>query len=161
MTGTPARAGRSIDWITPIGFFCLVLVVALVGAAFSSDASAVYAGLDRPSWAPPSWLFGPAWTLLYLLIAISGWLAWRAEGPPGRLLAFTAYGVQLVLNVAWTPLFFGLGAFFVALLDIILLLVAILATVLLFLPRSRFAAALLLPYLGWVGYATALTAAVL
>ena len=87
-----------------IVFVGLSFLVAAVGALASTDAATVYASLDRPAWAPPSWLFGPVWTVLYALIGVSAWLVWRAEGHGARAeLGF--WGVQLLLNAAWTPLF--------------------------------------------------------
>lgn len=87
-----------------VGFLLAVLVTAVVGAVASSDAKEKYAALDQPSWAPPSWLFGPAWGVLYVLIAIAGWLVWRRFGFDR---AVQLWVVQLVLNALWSPLFFG------------------------------------------------------
>ncbi|GAB2796265.1 TspO/MBR family protein [Amycolatopsis magusensis] len=139
------------------GFIAAVAVVAVAGALASTDAPAVYASLNLPAWAPPAWLFGPVWTVLYLAIAVSGWLYWRAGGDRR---GFTVYGVNLVLNLAWTPLFFGAGAYGVALADIALLDAAVVATILLFRRRSPLAAWLQVPYLAWVLFATALNTAI-
>ena len=81
-----------------------------------------YANLRQPGWAPPSWLFGPVWTLLYALIAVAGWLVWRRVGFGPALWAWTA---QLVLNAIWTPLFFGAGAYGLAFAEIVLMWLAI------------------------------------
>jgi tryptophan-rich sensory protein len=97
------------------------------------------------------------WTVLYVLIAVSGWLVWRRTG---WSRALTVYAVQLALNAAWTPIFFGFGRYGLALVEIVLLWVLIGATVLLFRPVSRVAAGLLLPYWAWVTFATALNAAI-
>ncbi|HEY6739462.1 MAG TPA: TspO/MBR family protein [Actinopolymorphaceae bacterium] len=147
-------------WLGLIGFGAVVTAVAAFGSVFASGSAETYAGLDRPSWAPPSWLFGPAWTVLYVTIAVSGWLVWRHGGFEGKALPFTLYGLQLALNAAWTPLFFGAQAFGAALIDIVVLLVAIIGTIATFARHSVGAAVLLIPYLLWVGYATALNAAV-
>ncbi len=135
------------------GFGVAVLVTAGIGGLAVSDAGGQYAALARPAWAPPAWLFGPVWTALYVMIAIAGWLAWRRAGFGPALLV---YAVQLVLNAAWTPLFFGAGAYGWAFAEITLLWLAIGATVWLFARISRAAAWLLVPYWLWVTFAAAL-----
>lgn len=142
-------------WLTLLPFLLAVTLVALVGGLAAGNAGAAYAQLDQPAWAPPSWLFGPVWTVLYVMIAVSGWLTWRSAGWGPALGAWV---VQLLLNLAWTPLFFGAGQLGWALVDIVALLVAIVVTIVLARPHSRVAAWLLLPYLAWVGFATALNA---
>jgi translocator protein len=97
------------------------------------------------------------WTVLYVMIAVSGWLMWRRTG---WTTALTVYAVQLVLNAVWTPIFFGFGQYGLALVDIVVLWLLIGATIWLFRPVSRLAAALLLPYWAWVTFATALNAAI-
>ncbi|MCR6482961.1 tryptophan-rich sensory protein [Amycolatopsis sp. OK19-0408] len=139
------------------GFVAAVAVVAAVGSLAATQSRAVYSGLTQPPWAPPSWLFGPVWTVLYLLIALSGWLFWRT-GAPRR--EFGWYAAGLALNMAWTPLFFAAGAYTVALVEILLLDAVIVATALVFRRRSAAAAALQLPYLAWTLFATALNAAI-
>jgi translocator protein len=134
-------------------FAAAVLVTAVVGSLFSVSAASTYLELEQPSWAPPAWLFGPVWTALYVMIAAAGWLAWRAGATRGEL---TLFGAQLVLNAAWTPLFFGLGWFWVAFAEIVVLWLAIVAVIVVFSRRSRVAGLLLVPYLGWVSFAAAL-----
>lgn len=135
-------------------FGVVVAIVAAVGGLASASAAEQYAGYVQPSWAPPTWLFGPVWTVLYALIAVSGWLVWRRAGLVAP--AHGAYATQLVLNLAWSPLFFGAGLVGLALVDIVALLGAIVVTIVLFARISRPAAVLLVPYLAWVGFATAL-----
>lgn len=137
-----------------LAFVAAVGAVALAGTLATLGAAATYAGLRGPAWAPPAWLFGPVWTVLYVLIAVSGWLAWRAGTrlPDG----LAAYGAQLALNGFWSPLFFALGWRGAALGVIVLLGAAIAVTMLQFRRRSRAAALLLAPYLLWVLFATAL-----
>lgn len=154
-TTTPTTAPRSL--LALLGFLVAVAVAAGLGGLAAGSAGAEYARLDQPSFAPPSSVFGPVWTVLYVMVAVAGWLVWRRVGW-GR--ATTAWAVQLLLNAAWTPLFFGAGLYGVALVEIVVLLVAIVATVTLFLPRSRTAAWLLVPYLAWVCFATALNASI-
>lgn len=149
-TRRPGRVGR---WLALPVFGLLVAAVAAVGGLAVRDAGDEYARLARPDWAPPSWLFGPVWTALYVLIAIAGWLVWRRSG---WTPAFWVYGAQLVLNAAWTPLFFGAGRYGLAFGDIVVLWLLIGVTVALFGRISRLAAALLLPYWAWVTFAAAL-----
>ena len=149
-----------LDVLGLVGFASVVVIVASLGGFFAVGSRSTYAELDLPEWAPPGWVFGPGWTVLYALIALSGWLAWRPGGFPGKGAAFLLYAVQLLLNAAWTPLFFAANAYVWALADVVLLWWAILATMLAFAVHSRAAALLLLPYLVWVAYAAALTAVV-
>ena len=144
-------------WLALAGFGAAVTVAALVGVLGVTGTSAEYQSLDQPAWAPPSWLFGPVWTVLYAMIAVSGWLVWRRAGWTSAL---TLYAVQLVLNAVWTPIFFGAGQYGLALVDIVVLWALIGATAWRFRPISRPAAALLLPYWAWVTFATALNAAI-
>lgn len=150
------RGARS--WLALLAFALAVAAAAAVGGLGVAGPAAEYQSLVRPSWAPPSWLFGPVWTVLYVMIALAGWVAWRRAGWTAGL---TWYAIQLVLNAAWTPLFFGAGWYVAALVDIVALWLALGVTVVLFWRRSsRLAALLLVPYWVWVTYATALTAAI-
>jgi translocator protein len=146
---------RPSAWLALAGFGLAVAAAALIGDLGVAGTAAEYRTLEQPSWAPPSWLFGPVWTVLYAMIAVSGWLVWRRVG---WTTALTVYAIQLVLNAAWTPIFFGFGQYGLALVDIVVLWFLIGATVWLFHPVSRVAAALLLPYWAWVTFATALNA---
>lgn len=133
----------------------LVVIVAALGGFASADAAADYGKLAQPGWAPPSSLFGPVWSALYLLMAVAAWLVWRAD-PRWRNPAIIAYGVQLVLNLLWSPLFFGLGWRGLALVDIFLLDVAVAVTIAAFWKVRRSAAVMMLPYFAWILFATAL-----
>lgn len=115
-----------------------------------------YADLNKPAFTPPNWLFGPVWTLLYTLMGIAAWLVWRraAQWRVGPALLF--FCLQLVLNVLWSLLFFGLQNPGLALVDIVALWLMILATTAAFWQVSGAAGALLLPYLAWVGFAAVL-----
>ncbi len=117
-----------------------------------------YEALAKPEWTPPNWLFGPVWTILYVMIAVAGALVWRAGAP---LVLRVLWAAQLVLNGIWTPLMFGAHAIGAALIDITLLWLAIAGFVALgWRAGERLAAILLLPYLAWVSYAAALNAAI-
>lgn len=135
--------------------FILVTFIAPALGAFSMPG-AWYAALNKPSWNPPGWIFGPAWTLLYILMAVAAWLVWRRGGFAEQGRPLTLYFVQLALNAAWTPIFFGAHAMGWALLEIVALWCAIALTLVSFRRVSPAAGWLLAPYLAWVTFATAL-----
>lgn len=130
------------------------------GLGALATSAARYRALTLPAWAPPGWLFGPVWLALYTMMGVAAWLVWRRPAGAGRTRALTWFGAQLALNAAWTPVFFGLEATGAALAVIAALLVAIVATIAVFARQRRAAAALLVPYLAWVGFATALNGAI-
>jgi tryptophan-rich sensory protein len=119
-----------------------------------------YPYIQKPSWTPPSAVFGPVWTMLYLLMGVSAWLIWRNTEGSARRPALLIFVTQLVLNGTWSFLFFGLRSPGWAALEIVLLWSSIVATMLAFARISRLAASLLLPYLLWVSYAAALNTAI-
>jgi len=143
-----------------LGWLGVSYSLAAVGAVASARAGAFYQQLLRPTWAPPGWLFGPVWTLLYTLMALAAWLVWREQGLRGAGPALGLFLLQLLANALWTWLFFRwrLGA--AAFAEVLLLWVLILATTLAFGRVRPLAAALLLPYLGWVSFASVLTWAI-
>ena len=94
------------EMLVLMGFVVACFLAAATGAAFRPGDW--YERLAKPPWRPPNWLFGPAWAILYLTIAVSGWLVWRTAGLAGAVLPLAIYLMQLVLNAAWTPIFFGL-----------------------------------------------------
>ena len=147
----------SSRWLGLAAFGAAAAGAALLGGLGVAGTTDEYATLVQPSWAPPSWLFGPVWTVLYAMIAVSGWLVWRRAGWQPAL---TVYAAQLLLNAAWTPIFFGFGRYGLALVDIVAMWVLIGATIVMFRPLSKLAAGLLLPYWAWVTFATALNAAI-
>lgn len=144
--------------IALVGFIVLAQAAGATGALVT-DAE-FYRSLDRPAWAPPGWLFGPVWITLYVLIGVSAWLVWRRPRSPTRRSALTWWGVQLAINAAWTPVFFGLEAIGASLVVIVALLLAILVTIERAGRVTRPAAWLLVPYAAWVAFATALSAAI-
>jgi tryptophan-rich sensory protein len=125
---------------------------ALLGGLFMPDEW--YGTLTKPSWNPPGWLFGPVWSVLYTMMAVAAWLVWRQGGWGKQRKPLLIFLAQLALNAAWTPLFFGLHNPGLALLDIALLWLAIVAMIAAFWRVHRIAAALLIPYLAWVSFAT-------
>lgn len=142
----------SLLMLIPFAAGCFV--AAAMGAVFRPGEW--YKRLDKPRWRPPDWLFAPVWTALYLAIAVSGWLVWREAGMSGAALPLGVYATQLLLNAAWTPIFFGLKRPDLAAAGIVMLWVAIVATIVQFYPVSATAAWLLVPYLAWVSFAAAL-----
>jgi translocator protein len=147
--------------------FSPFMMIAFGAASFGAAATGAifrpgdwYKQLDKPRWRPPDWLFAPVWTVLYVLIALSGWLVWREAGFAGAPLPLAVYALQLLLNAAWTPIFFGLHRAGLALMEIVILLGSIVATMVLFYPESAAAAWLLVPYLVWVSFAAALNFAI-
>jgi tryptophan-rich sensory protein len=142
------------------GLVLLCAAVAAAGSYFTApEIPTWYAGLNKPAWVPPNAAFPIAWTTLYLLMAVAAWLAWR-EGGPGAPAALALFAAQLALNFAWSPLFFRLHWIGLAFADIVVLWVAILATTVQFWRVRPLAGVLLLPYLGWVTFAAALTLAI-
>lgn len=131
-------------------------VAAALGAAASAGAAGFYQQLTRPSWAPPAWLFGPVWTVLYVMMAVAAWLVWRERGFARARSALALFIAQLVANALWSWLFFAwrLGA--LALGEIVLLWLLIAATIAAFWRVRPLAGALLVPYLAWVTFAAAL-----
>lgn len=146
------------------GWWTLAMSMALTFSAASLAAlfppGPWYAALAKPPWNPPSWVFGPVWTVLYVGIAVAGWLIWRRGGMGAQRVPLTLFCVQLALNAAWTPLFFGLRNLGLAFLEILLLWLAVTATLRAFSRVSRVAAYLLAPYLCWVTFAALLNFAV-
>ena len=138
-------------------FVLLCFAAAGIGSFFTAPSIADwYAGLRKPGWTPPSWIFGPVWTLLYMSMAVAAWLVWRRVGLSGAGVPLAIFGIQLALNTAWSVIFFGQHSIGLALVDIVLLWLAILATIIAFLPVSSLAGWLLVPYLLWVTFAAAL-----
>ena len=147
----------------PSAGLSLLALTGWVLLTFSASATAVfvstggwYAALAKPSWNPPSWVFGPAWTILYAMMAVAAWRVWLCGGWARQKKALGLFLLQWALNALWTPLFFGLHRPGWALAEILVLLTAILATIRVFWRVDRPAGLLLLPYAAWVAFATVL-----
>lgn len=158
----PSRSASHL-WL---GLAAWILVSFLPSAtAVFVETGAWYESLNRPAWTPPSWVFGPVWTVLYLLMGIAAWRVWSTSGSgdsevlrdPRATRALTLYLVHLLFNAAWTWLFFGLHLLTAAAVEIVILWMMIVALVVLFWKCDRLAGALLLPYLLWVSYAVTLS----
>ena len=129
----------------------LPFIASAIGGFFTSTSvSTWYVDLVKPSFNPPSWLFGPVWTLLYLMMGFSLYLVWSKKVDKK---AFTVFGVQLGLNALWSVLFFGLRNPLLAFIEIIFLWIAIIVNIVLFYKIEKKAAYLLIPYLLWVTFA--------
>ena len=158
----PEPRRTAVDLAALVGFLAASALVAWLGSqATITNVTGWYATADKAPWSPPNWVFGPVWSMLYTAMAVAAWLVWRSRSP-GRTAALTVYGVQLALNLAWTPVFFGLypvwgaAALWLALGIIGALALAVAACVLLFGPIRRTAGLLMLPYLSWVVFASSL-----
>lgn len=141
-----------------VGWISLTFCAALTGVFVST--AGWYAGLVKPSWNPPDWLFGPVWTTLYTMMAVAAWLVWREGGWKTQTLPLGLFLAQLALNALWTPLFFALHRPGLAFAEIVVLDLAVLATLVTFWPARRLAGVLLLPYALWVAFAAALNFAI-
>ncbi len=141
--------------IALVGFLLLTFLAPVVGLLGKPDAW--FANLAKPSWNPPAWVFGPVWTVLYVTIAVSAWGMWKRAG---WHRAHAAWLAQLVLNAAWTPVFFGLHRPGLAVVVIVAMWLGIAGTIVAFAKVERWTAWLLAPYLAWVTFATALNIAI-
>lgn len=150
------------DWLILVASGAICFAAALFGSVPISMGNGVawQGSLDKPFFAPPDWLFGPAWTVLFTLMAIALFLVWRKWPAEGTKLAMGLFAVQLVLNVLWNYVFFGGRMIFGGLIEIIVLLLMIAATTAAFYKVDRRAAYLMVPYLLWVCFATALNAGI-
>jgi tryptophan-rich sensory protein len=156
------QENRISSWAVLAGFIALCLAVGAVGGWITARSIADwYPTLAKPAWTPPNALFGPVWTALYIMMAFAAWLVWRKDARfAGVRLALILFFAQLALNFLWSFLFFGLRSPGLALIDIIVLLVVLILTVWAFFQQSRWAGLIMLPYLAWVGFATALNFAI-
>lgn len=151
LSGRPSRARSALAFA---GWMLACLAAAAMGALFMPGEW--YASLRKPSWNPPGWIFGPVWTALYTMMAVAAWLVWRRGGWGKQRKPLLIFIVQLMLNALWTPLFFGLHRPAWAFAEIVLLWLAIVATIVVFRPVSGPAMLLLVPYLAWVSFAAVL-----
>lgn len=161
MSATETRRGASdpdgVGWTALVASVVVCELAGIVPSLLTADEVATwYPTLAKPAFTPPDWVFGPVWTALYLLMGVALYLVWRSERGRERRVALAVFAVQLALNAAWTLVFFGAQAVLGGLAVILALLAALLATTAAFARVDRRAAALLVPYLLWVGFATAL-----
>lgn len=153
----PVSVETRRNLIALVAAFAICFAASAIGGLLTGPNLAWYATLERPGFAPPNGVFPVVWTVLYAMMALAAWLFWRAKGKDeDRKLGLVWFGLQLVLNVAWSFAFFWLRSPASGLFVILLLLVAIAVTIVLFDRSSRTAALLLVPYLLWVCFATGL-----
>ncbi|MEM7776498.1 MAG: TspO/MBR family protein [Pseudomonadota bacterium] len=139
------------DWLSFLPFVAIVIAAASTGAVFSPGPW--YVALNKPSWTPPDWAFPVVWTLLYAMIAVAGWQVWSRDGFG---LALAIWGLNLVLNAAWSWIMFGRQQIKLALMDALGMLLTTAAFIVVAWPISVAAAALFVPYLAWVAAAVVL-----
>ncbi len=156
----PARR-RVADVVALALFVALCLGIGALGAAVTATSvDGWYAGLAKPSFNPPDAVFGPVWTVLYILMATAAWRVWRAADRETTRGPLTLFALQLALNLGWTVVFFGLQKIGAAVATIVVLDVAVLVTTLAFRTIDRPAALMMVPYLAWVAFATVLNVAI-
>jgi translocator protein len=143
------------SWLSLLPFVVVCFAAAGIGSFFTNaSVKTWYTQLRRPEWTPPNWIFGPVWTGLYLMMAISAWLVWRGSSWASARFALILFAIQLVLNILWSIVFFGLRKVGPAFGEILLLWMMIIATAVAFYPLSLLAAWLLIPYIVWVVFAS-------
>lgn len=155
---TPASFPKQLAGLA--GWLAVSFIAAAIGAAASVQAGPFYARLVRPEWAPPASVFGPVWTVLYLLMGVAAWLVWRVGGVRAARSALTLFLVQLALNALWSWLFFAWQRGALAFAEVLLLWLLIVATLISFWRIRPLAGVLLVPYLLWVSFASMLTYAI-
>ena len=159
------RQAEATTWRRDIGFGVLALGAVVAASALGQLATYPnlapwYAGLVKPPFNPPNWVFGPVWTSLYVLMAFAVWRILRLPPSPARRFALTLFFVQLALNTAWSWMFFGAHSPLLGLLNVIPQFFVIVATIIAFSRLDRVAAACLVLLAAWVGYASALNVAI-
>jgi translocator protein len=151
-TRTPERSLLAL-----VLFFVICFAAAAIGGAVTTPKIGTwYATLAKPSWNPPAWIFAPIWSALYFCMAIAGWLVWRQEGTTGAQVPLALFGVQLVLNVLWSCIFFGSQNPGFAFAEVLMLWGAVAATTITFWRRTKVAGILFVPYWAWVTFASML-----
>lgn len=156
----PAVISRKRSLLTLVFFLLLCLAAGGIGGfATAENVDTWYRTIEKPSWNPPGWLFGPVWTTLYVMMGISGWLVWKNQksSAAAKRNALALFGVQLILNGLWSFVFFEWHLLAWALIEILILWVAIVATLVAFFRIRKAAGWLLVPYLAWVSFASFLT----
>lgn len=157
MSGKSRKLPVHMQALGLAGWLAVTFIAATVGALASVDAGVFYAALTLPDWAPPAWLFGPVWTVLYIAMGVAVWLVWREAGFVQAPLALALYLIQLAFNALWSWLFFAWNLGALAFAEILLLWLLILATLVTFWRMRPLAGILLVPYLLWVSFAAVLS----
>jgi tryptophan-rich sensory protein len=165
MTTEPAEAkNQRSTKILVIGFVVSIVVcygvAAIGGLATAGAVDSWYREVAKPSWNPPNWIFAPVWSFLYFTMAVSSWLVWKADRFTATRSALAWFGFHLILNAAWSLLFFGMKRFDLAMIEIVLLWISIIVSMILYYRFSKLAALLLVPYCLWVTFASCLNYAI-
>ena len=148
---------NSARWLGFVVFIVICLGAGGLGAlATTPEIDGWYKTIEKPSWNPPDYVFGPVWTTLFVMMGIAGWLVWKPEGFKVAAMPLSLFAVQLALNVAWSWIFFGMHQPGWAFVEIVILWLAIVATTVTFFRRSQIAGWLMVPYLAWVSFASVL-----
>jgi benzodiazapine receptor len=151
----------NFNWVKLVVSVLFTVGIGSLGGIFTiSEIPGWYAGLQKPSFNPPNWLFGPVWTMLYLLMGISFYLIWKQPVSTVRNVGLTLFVIQFILNFFWSILFFNQHMIAAAFLEMVFMWIFILLNIIWFGKLSSTAAWLLVPYLCWVSFATVLTAAI-
>jgi len=147
------------QWFVLAGFILLCVTTGMIGGLVTAPSiESWYRTIAKPSWTPPDWLFGPVWTVLFIMMGVAAWLVWKTRD---RLApAMILFGLQLALNLGWSLLFFGARSPGLALIEVVFLWGAVLLTMLAFFGRQRTAGWLFVPYLAWVSFAAILNFAI-
>lgn len=155
------RFNQFEEFLGLLVFIALCFCVSALSSVVSAKSVAGwYTTLNKPTFNPPDWIFAPVWIALYLMMAVAAWRVWRRFGLQKAAAELSLFGAQLVLNLTWSILFFGVHAINAALVDIVLLLATITATAIVFGHKDRIAGLLFLPYIAWVSFATILNASI-
>jgi benzodiazapine receptor len=153
----PSKRFRAAGGLSALASVALALAAGAIGGlATASSVTTWYPGLNKPAFNPPNAAFGPVWTILYVVMGLAAWRVWRAPATATRRAGLVLYGLQLILNLAWSLIFFGLRQPGPALLEIFVLLAALLAATSAFWRTDRVAGAMMVPYAAWVAFATLL-----
>lgn len=155
--GHAPHHGHVSQWVGLVAWLAVTFAAAAIGAMASVNAGEFYGELTRPDWAPPAAVFGPVWTVLYLMMGVAAWLVWREYGFRNAQVALTLYVVQLGLNALWSWLFFEWHRGQLATAEVVALWVAVALTTVMFFRAHRVAGLLMVPYLAWVTFASFLT----
>ena len=156
----PVRS-RLVDIVALVLFVALCLGIGALGASVTATSvDTWYAGLVKPSFNPPDEVFGPVWTVLYVLMGVAAWRVWRSADRDTTRGPLTLFALQLAINLGWSVVFFGLHKIAAAVATIVVLDIAVLVTALAFRTVDRMAALLMAPYLAWVAFATVLNVAI-
>ena len=143
-----------VNWVLLISLIVACNLIGSLGAIWTASDGTWYRGINKPSFNPPSWVFGPVWTLLFSLMGIALYLVWVTPSSKVRTVALVLFGIQFVFNILWSYLFFGTNNPLWSLIEIFVLLAFIVATGIYFYIVNRFAGYLLIPYFLWVAFAS-------